>query len=247
MRRCWVCSSGRATRRGPWAQRRPPWGTAKAGSGQAGLLKVRAADRAAWMSGQRSCARPQPPLVGQQLDAFASSCVLPIGCGRSLTKRVAGVSSLGYSGAMAHALMQRAEDGPSGAASGPYSAARFQVERVHLARHGNHSQQRIASSQDGVLFRSPLVGAVRALVAVHSSCRVASSSRELGISSSRVLRRARPRCRRSSSCSRLHWRRSGQCSATVGSFEIRTGLMFEIAVHCTSSFAPMVFKRVCHA
>ena len=153
-----------------------------------------------------------------------------------------GVSSLGYSGAMAHALMQRAEDGPSGAASGPYSAARFQVELVHLAR-----QSRSFSAADCLVagWRSvpvDFVGAVRALVAVHTSCRVASSSRELGISSSRVLRRARPRCRRSSSCSRLHWRRSGQCSATVGSFEIRTGLMFEIAVHCTSSFAPMVFR-----
>ena len=109
------------------------------------------------------------------------------------------ICSLGYNGAMAHALMQRAEDGPSGAASGPYSAARFQVELVHLAR-----QSRSFSAADCLVagWRSvpvDFVGAVRALVAVHTSCRVASSSRELGISSSRVLRLARPRCRRSSS------------------------------------------------
>ena len=92
-------------------------GHSEAASGQVGLLKVQQ------LIGQRASMgnahlRVLNPLVGQRFGASAACFVLPLERGRSLTEGVAGVSSFGFSGTIAHALMQRAEDGSSGAELG---------------------------------------------------------------------------------------------------------------------------------
>ncbi|KOO53619.1 type i fatty acid, partial [Chrysochromulina tobinii] len=217
-------------------------GHSEAASGQVGLLKVQQ------LIGQRASMgnahlRVLNPLVGQRFGASAACFVLPLERGRSLTEGVAGVSSFGFSGTIAHALMQRAEDGSSGAASGlmqPVPQLAFR-RSAFTWRESAHPfiQQRIASSQEGVLFRSPLVGAVHALVADHvvqgrvifpgagylELARAASGSSAL-----QAVFFLQP----------LALESAGsyiECSVTAGSFEIRTGSMLEIAVHCTGSFA----------
>ena len=57
----------------------------------------------------------KPPSASASVYAVTACFVLPLERGRSLTVGVAGVSSFGFSGTNAHAPMQRAEDGSSGA------------------------------------------------------------------------------------------------------------------------------------
>ena len=214
-------------------------GHTEPGAGLAGALKLLMQLQVASM-GPNAQLRVLNPHVAQVMPK-GRTCALPTqACGMSAGSREGGVSSFGYSGTIAHMLLQRS----AGVASGtqlPVVQLAFR-RRSFTWRESAHPfiQQRIASSQEGVLFRSPLVGAVHALVADHvvqgrvifpgagylELARAASGSSVL-----QAVFFLQP----------LALESAGsyiECSVTAaGSFEIRTGSLLEIAVHCTGSFA----------
>jgi hypothetical protein len=125
-----------------------------------------------------------------------------------------------HTGAMAHALMQRAEDGPSGAASGPmlptpqlafrWSAFTWRDTGIPFILMSGLPRRRKAFCSGPTLW---------ARCARSWSITRRAGSRHLPgswVSRARACCAGPVRCcRRSSSCSRLHWRRPGLISSAL--------------------------------
>ena len=141
-------------------------GHTEPGAGVAGVLRLLAELQGAWMAPNAQL-RVLNPHVGSALGS--TSFALPVQVGRlPYRSQAGGVSSFGYSGTIAHALLRReASFGHAPDALPPLAYRRL----AFMWRQTPHpfAQLQPTSPSDGVtLFRSPAAGALHALVADHA-------------------------------------------------------------------------------
>jgi acyl transferase domain-containing protein len=140
-------------------------GHAESAAGTAGLLRL-----VLLLRGACACPNAQLRALNPHVNAAlgGSRCMLPTQLSTLPSERVAGgVSSFGYSGTIAHSVVRCVEAGRT-ASQRAESVCSFQ-RCVFGWRELTHplAQQRVRSPDGSAVFRSPVSGAVRALVAEH--------------------------------------------------------------------------------
>jgi acyl transferase domain-containing protein len=199
-------------------------GHAEPAAAMAGLL-VLAAGLARGLAAPNAQLRRLNVRVGEALRGGAARA-LPTGVAAMMGRREAGglaggVSSFGYSGTIAHALLQSASGGNAASAVGGGTAPLRYRSRAFLWSEPAHpllQRRQPAHSGCAALFRSPVAGPLHALVADHvvrgrivfpgaayletarAACSAVASPSAAG---------AR-RCAACSSCSRWRWRRAAR-------------------------------------
>ena len=139
-------------------------GHAEGAAGMTGLLRLALGLRQG-LAAPNAQLRVLNPHVSTTLHNAA--CALPVHAGRVMRCGAAGVSSFGYSGTIAHAVLQGRED----AVTPPTLPTPPQYKRhAFWWREAPHpfAQRRLASDKErDLVFHSPVIGALHTLVADH--------------------------------------------------------------------------------